>query len=132
MQEGKLLGIDYGSKRVGLAITDPGQEIVFPRETLKNNEHLVPDLVKMCAEEGVLRVVVGLPLKIDGGDTNQSIITREFADKFVGESGLEVIFQDEAYTTFEAEQMMEGNKHLEKDSFSAMKILEHYLKKIKK
>lgn len=129
MLKGKILGVDYGLKRVGLAITDPEQVLVFPRETLRNDEDLATDLVKMCAEDSVMKVVFGLPLKIDGGDTKQSLLTRKFAEKFAAESGLEVLFQDEAYTTFEAEQMLSEKKHLLKDTFSAMKILEHYLKK---
>lgn len=132
MQKGRILAVDYGLKRVGVAITDPERLVVFPRETLKNNEYLVPDLLKICADERVLTVVIGVPLKIDGTETGQSKISRDFAEKLAKDSGLDVQFQDEAYTTFEAEQMIEKKEHIYKDSFSAMKILEHYLKKIKK
>lgn len=130
MQKGKILGVDYGLKRVGLAVTDPDRVVVFPRETLRNDEHLIPDLLQMCASERIFVVLFGLPLKVDGTDTKQSVITREFAGRFSKESGLEILFQDEAYTTFEAEQMIAERKHVEKDSLSAMKILEHYLKKV--
>jgi putative holliday junction resolvase len=131
LKEGRILGIDYGSRRVGVAITDPARSVIFPREILRNNEFLIADLIQMCAEESVLTVVFGVPLKIDGTDTKQSKEIRVFAEKFEKESGLQVEYQDEAYTTFEAERMIGERKHLEKDSFSAMKILEQYLQKLK-
>ena len=79
--------------------------------------------------ERIFVVLFGLPLKIDGTDTKQSIITREFAERFAKESGLEILFQDEAYTTFEAEQMIAERKHVEKDSLSRYENFGTLLKK---
>lgn len=136
--QSKLLGIDYGASSIGLAITDQTRQFVFGRETLSLKKGLLPALQKLkelCTEEKIQSVVIGLPLDEEGNETDQSQKIRTFAGKLKSTiPGLEVYFQDESFTSFEADQVLaeagisaKENK-IHQDELAAILILKRYLK----
>ncbi|TRZ78085.1 Holliday junction resolvase RuvX [bacterium] len=76
-KSGKLLAIDYGDKHVGLAISDETRTIAVPYKTLENNEALFDALVKICEDEKIQKIIVGIPIGFQG-ETEQTAKTRLF------------------------------------------------------
>jgi putative holliday junction resolvase len=93
-----VLGIDYGSKRVGVAVAFDGQT---PErlEVAPNNEDLINHLAELVDEHGVERIAIGLPRNLDGDDTQQTKLVREFAAKLGSLIAVNVVLQDEADTS---------------------------------
>ena len=101
-----LLGIDYGERRIGLAVTDALRIIASPLETIENDERCIQRLKDIVEERGVDTVVVGLPLKLDGGLGPAAQNTLRFVDKLKVELGATVETFDERLTTAQAERSM--------------------------
>lgn len=95
----KLLGIDYGSKRVGLATGNIEAKVASPLKTLKNDETLVARIGDICEAEGIDTIVVGLPRGLDSQETAQSWVVRQFASVLGHQLKLPVELQDEAGTS---------------------------------
>lgn len=103
---GRILAIDFGTVRHGLAISDPGQSFASPFENYtRRNQKLDADFFRrVVTEEDVAFLVVGLPIHLSGEESRKSLEAREFAD-WVGQvTGLRVVLFDERFTTHEAEQ----------------------------
>jgi len=79
---GRIVGIDYGKVRVGLAASDPMHTVATPRETLQvtNRKKLLDDIVAFCTEQDAEAIIVGLPLHMDGRVSEMA----EEVQKFVG------------------------------------------------
>ena len=100
----KYLGIDYGLKRVGIAVSDPGLSISFARDHLINDNELLNALMKLVKEEEILKIIVGLPVSISGEENEQTRVTKEFAENLssiLRENGLtaQLEFMDERLTS---------------------------------
>ena len=137
MTKGKYLAIDFGDRRVGLAISDFDKQIAFPRDFLeyKKIDELIDRIKTFCTEEQVIKVIVGLPVEMDGTMGEQVIKTYKFGDKLKKAIGpIPVDYFDERLTTKEATKKLhqQGIKEKEqkgqKDMVSAQIILEAYLK----
>ncbi|MHC4450026.1 MAG: Holliday junction resolvase RuvX [Planctomycetota bacterium] len=103
----KLLGIDYGTKRIGLAVSSP-LETVHPRPR-RDRVTLESDIVFLAAladEEDVAGIVIGLPHHMDGARSEMEIQARSFAKKLAEASGLPVFGSDERLTSQEAERIL--------------------------
>lgn len=74
---GRILAIDYGSKRVGLAVTDPMQIICSPLDTVHSKD-VIDFLKKYEQQEGIEAFVVGMPVNLDQSDTNATPLVRQF------------------------------------------------------
>lgn len=136
MTKGKYLGIDFGDARVGIAISDLDKTIVFPREAIvyERLAELLETLQNFCAQEGVTKIVIGLPIQMDGTVGEQVKKTYEFGQKLSAAlPNIPVEYFDERLTTqFARERLREqGIKAKEqkehKDSLAAQVILETYL-----
>lgn len=125
----KYLGIDYGSKRVGIATSDQHGKISFPKKILYNrgNQYLFDQLESFIKEEGIVRVVVGLPIGLDGKDTEQTRIIREFADKLKKAVDIPVEFENEMFTSHMVTEHGVPKEHT--DEAAAAVILQSYLDK---
>lgn len=127
---GSILGLDYGEKRVGLALASEEAVLARPYRTLPNDEHLVEALSAIVKSEGVVRLVVGLPRGLDGQETAQTARTRAFAAN-LADLQLPITLQDEATTSELAHRELEARgKTYSKgdvDSLAATFILEDYL-----
>ena len=122
----KILGIDHGTRRIGLAISDSGQVISMPYKKISNSSQIIDDLKTICNSEDIGKIVVGLPLAMSGDDTVQTKIVREFAEKLKLELEQEIILEDERLSSKMAGRVYSDD---EKDVQSAVIILQSYLDK---
>ena len=131
----KIMGVDYGDARTGIAISDlmcsiVGSIMVVPS---RNREKAIADIVKLCKDNLVGEIVVGLPKNMDGTEGVRAELCREFADLLKEATGLPVTMWDERRTTVEAHNILsEHNYHGKKrkntvDAVAASLILEGYL-----
>lgn len=93
----RILGIDFGLKRVGLAVSDPDGRMAFPLRTIERTtrEALFAELLDVLATENVEAVVVGLPLNLDGSDSMTTRQARNFAASLGRRTELPVTLVDE-------------------------------------
>ena len=131
----KIMGIDYGDARTGVAISDlmcsiVGSTAVVPS---RNTEKAIEDIVKLAKENNVAEIVVGLPKNMDGTEGVRAELCREFAAKLGDAAGLPIAMWDERRTTVEAHNILsQHNYHGKKrkntvDAVAASLILEGYL-----
>jgi putative Holliday junction resolvase len=104
----RILGLDVGTKTVGIALSDPLGITAQPVTTLRrwNLESDVAELKRLAVEHGVSRVVVGLPLNMDGSEGPRAAAARAFGDAVNAATGLPVEYQDERLTTVAAERVL--------------------------
>jgi putative Holliday junction resolvase len=103
-----LLGVDYGAKRVGLAISDAGRKIASPLKVLhrQNADQDARTLRSLIADEKVSGIVVGLPVRTTGSEGQKAREARAYGKWLHELSGLPVTFWDERFTTADAEQLL--------------------------
>jgi len=104
---GRVLAGDLGTRRVGLALTDPLKLIASPYGTLRftGEERLAQELQALAAEKGVERVVVGLPIREDGSEGEGCRKSRSLAQRLEA-AGLAVSLWDERYSSCQAESSL--------------------------
>ncbi len=131
----RIMGIDYGDARTGVAISDllctlVGSAKVVPS---RNTDKAIADIVKIAEENQIGEIVVGLPKNMDGTEGSRAQLCREFADRLGQATGLPVVMWDERRTTVEAHNILsQHNYHGKKrkdtvDAVAASLILEGYL-----
>jgi putative Holliday junction resolvase len=100
----RALGIDFGEKRIGLAISDPEGRIALPLTTLerRNDRSAVRQIAEIARSEGVVRLVLGEPVGLDGVRGPAAERVRRFGEKLAEVSGLPLELVGEALTTVEA------------------------------
>lgn len=105
---GRVAGIDFGTVRIGIALSDPGRSIASPYEnyTRRNAQLDAQRFSRLVAEEDVTLLVVGLPLHLDGAESQKSIEARQFGQWLARVTGVPVEFFDERFTSVEAEQLL--------------------------
>jgi putative Holliday junction resolvase len=105
----RVLGVDLGSRRIGLAISDPGASFAFPLDAIasKGARKDVEALRALIVEREVERVVVGLPLHMDGRAGPEADAARRFAAALGESTGIPVDTLDERWTTKEAEHALQ-------------------------
>ncbi len=105
---GRVAGVDFGTVRIGIALSDPGRSIASPYEnyTRRNTQLDAERFKRLVAEEEVTLLVVGLPLHMHGGESPKSVEARRFGEWLSGVTGVPVEFFDERLTSVEAEQML--------------------------
>ena len=131
----RIMGIDYGDARTGVAISDllcsiVGTTYVVPSRV---REKAVGDIVRLAQDNDVGTIVVGLPKNMDGTEGSRAALCRDFAEVLREATGLEIAMWDERRTTVEAHNILsEHNYHGKKrkntvDAVAASLILEGYL-----
>jgi len=131
----KYLGMDLGSKTLGLSISDKTGLIANPYKTIRyeNYDELLNELDKIIKTEEIDKIVLGNPLNLDGSLSDRSKESLFFKEKLENKFGKEVIMQDERLTTVEAEKILISNNTTRKkrkkvvDTIAAVIILENYL-----
>src|SRR3984893_15831057 len=110
---GRVLGIDVGERRVGLAVSDATQTLARPPATLSvKGSHdavtrVVVEIERLAAEEdGVVAIVVGLPLRLDGSPNRQTPRVAAFVDALAARTVLPIVRMDERLTSREAESRL--------------------------
>lgn len=140
MQYKRLMGVDYGDKRIGIAFSDLLQVIASPHEiyNTKTREEDLRYLSMLAKSWEVEKIIFGLPLNMDGTEGERAKLTREFALELAELSGIAVDFEDERLTSLEADDLLiEAGYNWKKrktmiDKLSASLILENYMKKIRR
>lgn len=101
----KFLAIDYGLKRTGLAVSDPGGSMAFPRATLtmRAKDVFFAELLAHITEEKIEAVVIGLPLYSDGSDSETTRMVRNMAARLQRKTPLPVFFMPETLSSHQAE-----------------------------
>ena len=137
-QVGRIIGLDWGLRRCGVALSDEKRDFVFerPQINIKNQQDLVKAVVRLIDEEKTVGIVIGLPLHADGSDSETTKAVREFANILSAETDLPIIFIEENLTSSVAEQEI-GHKNMSKmkqelDSVSARIILENAIAMLKR
>lgn len=122
----RYLGIDYGKKRIGIAVSDDNGRIAFPLKTLpgKNPFPLIKEIVQ---KEKIGRIILGLPIPFSGGSSKQTIEIKKIAEKLKKNTRLPVEFENEVLTTKLAKNAGVPKEYLDKSS--AAIILQSYLDK---
>ncbi len=131
----RVLAIDYGRSRVGLAISDPTCTISQPLEVVATSRAL-EEIRKIIEDMDVKLVVIGLPINMNGTEGKMAEEVRAFAEELKGRLGdVEIVFWDERLTSFEAQQLMsqaglKWKKYKSKiDKVAASLILKSFLEK---
>src|SRR4030042_3620401 len=129
----KLLAIDYGEKKIGLAIGDTETKIASPFRILVNNKELMDKLKEICQKEEIDKIVIGLPVGLKGTNTAQTKSVLNFIEKVKKVLGLEVIEQDEKFSSMYAQKLLKETKakHLD-DDVAAMIILQSHLDEVRR
>lgn len=130
-----LLGIDYGSVRIGLAVSDPDRKIAFPLATYtrRNREQNVQYFRNVIAEQGASEIVIGLPIHLSGREGQKATEARAFGKWLHEATGLPVVFWDERFTTVEAENALlaagltNKRRKARRDRVAAQILLQSYL-----
>ena len=130
----RLIALDHGERRIGVAVGDTETGMAFARPAIRRR-NLDRDLAligELCAAEETRRVVIGLPLNMDGTQGPQAAAVRGFGERLAG-IGLEVAYEDERLSSWEAaERLASGGVRAsraggELDSAAAQVILQQYL-----
>ncbi len=132
----RTLALDVGTKRIGVAYSDPLGISTNPLPYIDNDENAFEKIKDIVKEYNVGTVVIGLPLTLKGKEGTQAKLTKEFAQKLKSylPENVEIEFIDERFTTSLAEKQLKetGKKSKKKDkvdSLSAVFILKTYLEK---
>ncbi|MEK7596162.1 MAG: Holliday junction resolvase RuvX [Patescibacteria group bacterium] len=126
----RFLGIDYGKKRIGAAMSDKEGRMAFPYAVIENNAKKFSVIGKICENENISKIVVGLPKNLKGEETEMTKEIQKFGRRLRQKIGLKIIFQNEMFSTKEAVQIQ--GRRQEIDASAAALILDSYLKKEKK
>jgi putative Holliday junction resolvase len=122
----KYLGIDYGAKRVGIAISNEEGTIAFPRVEIQNNQQLLSSISRLIKEEGIKRLIVGDTRSHGGGENSVTAEAEKFIAALARTTSLPVERAFEAWSSIEASRYApEGKGH--SNAAAAAIILQRYL-----
>ena len=132
---GRILSIDYGTKRIGVAVSDPTRLIAQGVATLQNNEGLFEKLIEVIKQQEAVLIVVGIPYGADGGKSKKALEVEEFIKRLKLHTTLEIDTWDESYSSVNAHRAfidigMKKKKRQQKarvDEMAARLMLQEYL-----
>ncbi len=132
----RLMAIDYGTRKIGLAFTDPTCSFVSATRTImfRSEKAAAKEIAELAAEEKVSKIILGYPLNEDGSENEMTEKVDIFKKRLEKLLDIEIILADERYTSEEAEKYLhlqgksiKGHKN-KIDAISAALILDDYLK----
>ncbi|PIZ95144.1 MAG: Holliday junction resolvase RuvX [Candidatus Magasanikbacteria bacterium CG_4_10_14_0_2_um_filter_37_12] len=123
-----ILAIDYGKKRIGLAWMQEGLDVVLPFGTIveEKGKTSKEKLLSLIKEECIEKIVIGLPLGLDGKENDNTKKVRDFVEELKKEINISVEFIDERFSSLGADAM---GGSVSRDEKAAMLILQSYLDK---
>lgn len=121
----RKIGIDYGSKRVGVALTDEAGLMAFPHMVLENNQSLLKEVIKIIEEKEVSEMVIGYSLGRDGEPNTIHEAVESFMTDMTLERPIPIHLEPEQYTTQEAIRFQGRNK--DTDASAAAIILNSFI-----
>jgi putative Holliday junction resolvase len=132
----RILGIDFGTSRIGLSLSDPLLILAQPYETLKNDSETMHRIVDIVEREQVGQVIVGMPLNLKGQKGKKALEVEQFVSRLKEHLRVEVMVWDERFTTLMAHQTLRrmGTKKRDRetnkgriDAMAASLLLQSYL-----
>ncbi len=134
-QEGRLMGLDFGTKRLGIAVSTPEQNIASPLENYdrKNPALDAKHLRELAAEYRIKGLVVGLPVHMSGDEGGIARSAREFGTWIAEETNLPIRYWDERFTSALAEEILQAasltkkQRKARKDKLAAHLLLQSFL-----
>ena len=136
----KLLGLDVGTVRIGVATSDPLEILASPYDVYKRRTLYLDSryIVELAQKINAEKIVFGLPLKLDGTEGDSAVMARTLAEKVKEQTSLPIVFQDERLSTVSAERILieTGNRRDSRkgkiDAVAASIILQNYIDKTKR
>lgn len=127
-----FLGIDYGKKRIGLAL---GSKIPRPLLTVENSDQnkVIDQIINICDKNEIDKIIIGLPEEIDQNSADLREEIKQFGNRIEKLTAIEIIYEPEAYTSVEAEERLKQSKQYDRmdkgrvDRESATLLLEQYI-----
>ncbi len=135
MNPGRAMGVDFGTRRIGIALSDGLRVAAHPFAVLDANSSVHRRLAALIAAEEVNTVVVGLPVSLDGREGKSAVKARRFADRMRSVTDVEVVMYDERLTTRIAESVLldagtsRTKRRRQVDKVAAAVMLQGYLDK---
>ena len=131
----RILGIDFGLKRIGLALSDPLRIFAYPYKTLNNDKYFWNEFKNIVERKNIDKIVLGYPLSNGGKKSEVARVVEKFSEEIKKKFGIQIIFWDERYTSVIAqekilESVTKKSKRRNKgllDQNSAAIILQEYL-----
>ena len=129
----RTLGLDVGERRIGVAISDPEGRIAVPLRTHERRGDAVAAVLELARREEAGRIVVGLPLSLDGAHGAQAEVSARFAEELRDRGAIEVVLWDERLSSQEADHHLRAagkrgkTARAERDTIAATIILQSFL-----
>jgi putative Holliday junction resolvase len=123
----RLMGIDFGTKNIGVALSDEGGVMAFPKEVVRNGADAVQRIAAIVREAGVGRVVIGESRDFTGAHNPVHVAALSFAEALSAATGVPVSWEPEFLTSVEAERIQGRNGSL--DASAAALILNSFIAK---
>lgn len=134
---GRILGLDWGKKLIGLAISDELKISAQPFVVLEFNDKILKELKKICKEKNVEKIVIGLPMTLKGEIGKQAKEVLDFSKKCRKEVKIPIIFEDERFSSriirelFKKQKVNKKRQKKIKNIIEAQVILQSYLERLK-
>jgi putative Holliday junction resolvase len=120
-QQGRpIVSIDYGVKKIGIAISTPDHQISMPLQIISGDSEKkkLQEIVQLTKEKNICAIVVGLPINMDATHSDQTLIVEKFTEKLQNRTNLPIFMQDERLTSKTADNMLKefGMKRKERNN----------------
>ena len=131
----RLIGVDWGTVRVGVAMSDEERIMAFPLQHPLDTKTAVDDIRKLSKEYGIEKIIMGLPLSLQGKEGESAEKARKFGTQLAKKTGLEVEYVDERFSSVGSTQALhdqdirEKDQRQIKDNIAAALLLQQYLEK---
>ena len=134
-QKGRILALDYGTKKVGVAITDPLQITAAPFTTIRYSaqESLFRTIIDIIEDKNVQQIVVGLPVTLSGGKSDMTKAVESFVDELAAQTDIPIATFDERHTSSDAKRTLiemgikTGHNKERVDAMAAAHLLRFYM-----
>jgi putative Holliday junction resolvase len=129
----RILGMDWGSVRVGVAMSDEEQKLAFPLQYSLESKKAIEELKKLIKDYEIEKIVLGLPISLKGTPTDSTIKTKQFAERLEKELAIKIEFVDERFSSVESgkslqqQEIREKDQRQIKDNIAAALMLQQYL-----
>lgn len=100
---GRIAAIDYGLKRIGIALSDPNQKIALPYKTVEGGRNGIKEIARAIQEKNVEKIVLGLPLLMNGQKGEMALLVEKFGQELEAALKIPVIYRDERLSSRGAE-----------------------------
>ncbi len=134
----RILGLDIGDRYIGVAMSDPGRVLASPLTILKRSDDatVIEAITGIIDEHGVSRVIVGLPLSLDGQSRHQAKKVEAFTQQLAESTDITLEYRDERYSTVTARHLLadggkRGDRKKRDDAAAAAIILQGYLDELR-